>query len=307
MIGAATVSCNTVKRRIPLPGSALCLLGSITAGVLLAACSTTSRLPPGGTPTFQSAPSRLPRGGSGASVPREQPATRYPPPVNQAVDYLSSRVQGIPIVAPEQLPPASNRRPLSAQVRYAPGSYAISLYACVTAEPLNSSHIGTGSSCGAMADYYGSFGGQKLPSSQAAEKALRQYAAPDAPPPTCQQTLPVRSSAKLGDNVTASVSSCPAGPSTWAMWTEGGWSIELMDAGPASGSWQSVAMTLATYLASKSPPSGAADLVVSVAPDGNHSECAWVSGSDLYDATNYHSAESAAALAASASTPHQAR
>jgi hypothetical protein len=79
----------------------------------------------------------------------------WPVVISKAMSYARTRT-AVPLVAPARLA-AAGPVPNSAQV-YAGSYYAVALYGCPAALPVNNPGIGIGT-CGDMADYYGYFQG----------------------------------------------------------------------------------------------------------------------------------------------------
>lgn len=273
-------------------GWAVGVLGGALLGMGLGACgsSAPASQPISGRPTSSSSGSAS-SGSSGT----------WPALVTSAMAQVVGRTTGLPLEAPRVLPgPAQGPGAAnSATVQARAQSYAVDLYACPEALPVNSPGIGVGS-CGALDQYVGSFGGQAEGSQAAALAALP--AAAGAPPSGPSGACPSTSQVDLGSGVRATVRATAGGPCS-VVWQQGAWQVHLL--GDLSD-WTPLGRQIAQDLEQQALPGTRGELFCDIAPDGDHTSLAWLVGTDLYQASVYHAALPTLALAR-AMAPYPAR
>jgi len=187
--------------------------------------------------------------------------------------------------------------PNSATVARSPRGYEVSLFTCPAPLPVNSPGIGSGT-CGAMDDVYGGFGGTAYPSAAAAAAAL-----PTAPvaPAGCSATSTAEASGG-GLTVLATLWQSPSAKICQVSWRSGAWTFVLEgdlgegNAGNGTVAWTDVAASMLSQLARAPLPGEPGVVSADVAPDGIHTTCSFVLGTDLYTASAFHQATEALAL-----------
>lgn len=229
---------------------------------------------------------------SGSSVARA--SVSWPAVISKAMNYARTRT-AVPLMAPARLP-AAGPVPDSAQV-YAGGYYAVALYGCPAALPVNSPGIGVGS-CGGMAAYYGYFQGNAYRSAAAAAAAL------PGPSAAGRAGCPDATRVTLPDGIVATLYADPAARRNCeAVWREGGWLLELTGdlnggtGGDGTEPWPGVAASIISYLARHHLPRARGFLESDIAGDGLHTGLYWALGRDVYYVSTYHGATPAVSLA----------
>ena len=223
--------------------------------------------------------------------PELAPTGPWPEVVAQAMAYVEVRAS-VRLEAPRELPPAG-LVPNSAQVSASTTRYAVALYHCVPALPVDHAGIGVGS-CGAMANYYGHFEGRSYRAPAAALASLH------FPAPSC----PHQSAVVLAGGVVATLYSAPWPEGNCEVtWRAGHWSFMLN--GDLNGGthgdhtvpWRQVADETVSYLRGRSLPGAHGYMESDIAADGLHTSTFWQLGRFVYGAGTYHGAVPALALA----------
>ncbi len=235
---------------------------------------------------------------TGSAITRA--SVSWPVVVSRAMSYARTRT-AVPLMAPARLP-AAGPVPNSAQV-YASRYYAVALYGCPAALPVNSPGIGIGA-CGGMADYYGYFQGHAYRSATAAVAAL------PGPSAAARAGCPRVTRVPLSPAITATLYSDPATHTNCeAVWSAGGWRFQLTGdlnggtGGDGTEPWPAVADSIISYLGSHHLPRTRGYFECDIAPDGLHTGLYWALGRDVYNASTYHGATPAISLAI-AMTPY---
>ncbi len=229
---------------------------------------------------------------SGSAIGRT--SVRWPVVISKAMSYARTRT-AVPLMAPARLP-AAGPVPDSARV-HAGRYYAVALYGCPAALPVNNPGIGTGT-CAGMADYYGSFQGNAYRSAAAAVAALPGASAVD------QADCPGVTRVPLSPAITATLYTDPATHANCAaVWSEGRWRFQLTGdlnggtGGDGTEPWHDVAASIVSYLGSHRLPGTRGLVECDIAPDGLHTGLYWALGRDVYNASTYHGATAAISLA----------
>jgi hypothetical protein len=229
---------------------------------------------------------------NGSSIARA--SVSWPAVISKAMNYARTRT-AVPLMAPARLP-AAGPVPNSAQV-YAGSYYAVALYGCPAALPVNNTGIGIGT-CGDMADYYGYFQGNAYRSAAAAVASLPEPSTAEVPgcPAATRVTLPT--------GIVATLYADPAAHRNCeAIWREGGWLFELTGdlnggtGGDGTEPWHRVAAIIISYLGSHHLPRTHGFFECDIAGDGLHTGLYWALGRDVYYVSAYHGATPAISLA----------
>lgn len=253
----------------------------------MAGCGTESATPPPPDPVASvsatHAKAKPKRAQSTKPPDRDHSASTWPWPlsVSQSLDLVTGHTQ------PALMGPVSLPRGNSVKVSFSSTQYAVNVFDCPTAEPINSSLIGQGV-CGAMASFAEGFGAKLYPTAAAARDALRYQTPPGSPVP---MNLPGgltgrrwRIRGQSGPRSTEEI-----------VWHEGDWTIVVSGGSPERSSAMLVAHLLQQYLLPPYPGL----LTVDVAGDGLHTSVEWALGSTVYSTSAMHNPAHAVIMASS--------
>jgi hypothetical protein len=233
-----------------------------------------------------------------ASLPSAVPVDAFPAPIRQAVAYLQRRTT-VPMLAPIETPDVTRSSLLSAQATTGATSYEVDLYTCSPPLPLNDPGVGNtvnGKDCSGNADMYGGFAGYHEANASAAEDAL----------PTLATNTPTQLACPPGNKpgifanldfagISATTLTCPttygiSGGFIFVRWLQAGWTIVVQfgDDTTLPATVRDTATAVATQLTTTALPASSGLLEINEAADGQHTEAAWVIGSNVYVTFNDH-------------------
>jgi len=218
---------------------------------------------------------------SGASTS----TSAFNPVVNQAMTYITGRTN-VPLEAPTDIPTPVTALYLGATATDSANAYHVHFQLTTTPLGLNSSSINDAANSG-LANYFGGFGGTMYDSASLALKAL------ESGEPASPSALTRVTSVNLG-GITGTAWT-PETDNGILEWHEGDWVLEVISNSVPDD--VPVAQTIVAYLHTHLLPETHGVMIVADAGDGEHTTLNWAEGSSVYEATNYHLAVNAVAMA----------
>lgn len=225
--------------------------------------------------------------------------TSQPPRVVQEVTRDLEGRTSLPVIGPTYVPmrPPTDPRPwnaVSAWVQLSATSYQVDLTYTDTALPVNSPALHDPQNTG-LARILGGYGLQRCTSPQQAWATASRL---DRMPPNTLKwpTSPVSLQPGLEGKVHMEPD-LPSGSSGVVTWRQSGW--QFMVCGGPLDSMVAFSKQLSVYVSHHPLPHSQGFVFVNDGGDGEHTTISWIVKNDVYNCSNYHSAQQALRMARS--------